>query len=131
MKIFMARTRDISVRAAFITAVICMTASQAALAESPPIRIVHGVDVVEIQAVAPNVVRIHLQPGGKLTPRTLVMDPHFQPAGTDTIRLEKAGETQSLRSPEMRVVVNDSGAFSVQVQNPAGKTLWDRPGAFR
>jgi len=83
---------------------------------------------MEVQAVAPNIVRIHFQPGGKTTPRTLVMDPAFQPAAT-AVRLEKNGQAQTLTSSEMKVVVDESGAGSVQVQDGAGKALVTVKGA--
>ena len=67
---------------------------------------------MEVQAVAPNIVRSHFQPGGKTTPRTLVMDPAFQPAAT-AVRLEKNGQAQTLTSSEMKVVVDESGAPQV------------------
>jgi alpha-glucosidase len=123
MKTSIARIRDISVRAAFISTIVWVAASQPASTDAPQIRVVHGADVVEVQAVAPNIVRIHFQPGGKTTPRTLVMDPGVQPVGTNSVRLEKSGENQTLWSPEMKVVVSDTGAFSVQVQDSLGKAL--------
>jgi alpha-glucosidase len=125
--------RNIYSRAALLTAVIWMAGSQPVSAEAPRIRVLHGSDVVEVQAVAPNIVRIHVQPGGKVTTRTLMMDPGmmdpgmmdpgFQPAGTDAVRLEKKGAIQTLGSPAMKVVVNDGDAFSVEVQDPLGDAL--------
>jgi len=123
MKFSVPRAHRISVGAALMATTIWMVASPAASAEGSPIRIVHGSDAVEVQAVAPNIVRIHLQPGGKTTPRTLVMDPAFQPVATNAVRVEKNGDIQTLTSPEMKVIINDAGGFSVQVLDPAGKAL--------
>ena len=112
-----------SVRATLVAAVFCVAAVPNVWAATPPIvRIVHDPDVLEVEAVAPNIVRIQLQPGGKTTPRTLVMDPKFQPAGVDKVRQEKKGDTQTIASDEMTVIVDET-AFSVRVLDQSGKTL--------
>ena len=122
MKSSTSKARNISAKAILLAAVVWAAACLPVWAESSNIRIVHSSDVVEVQAVAPNIVRVHLQPGGKTTPRTLVMDPGFQPIGADKVRYEKNGDTQTLISDEMKVLVNE-GVFSVQVQDPAGKVM--------
>jgi len=104
-------------------AAVCLACcSTLALAQDRQIRLVRDSDVVEIQAVAPNIVRIHIEPGGKPSARTLVMDPAFQPTGAGT-RIERNGAAQILSSPEMRVVVNENPPFSVEVQDAHGKAL--------
>ena len=120
MKLSITRLRDLAARSALLSTLIWAAAAQPAPA--PQIRVVHGADVVEVQVVAPNIARIHFQPGGKTTPRTLVMDPAFQPVATP-VRLERNGQAQTLTSSEMKVVVDESGAGSVQVQDGAGKAL--------
>ncbi len=89
----------------------------------PPVRIQQGPDSVEVEAVAPNILRIHLQPNGKATPRTLMMDPAFQPTGTEALRVEIHGAVQTIRSPEMSGVVNTAAPFSVEVRDASGKTI--------
>ena len=93
-----------------------------AWAEAPRIRVPQGPGAAEIEAVRPNIVRIYFQPNGQSTPRTLVMDPAFQPAA-DSVRVERNGSTQTLSSPEMKVVVRTEKGLSVEVQDGAGKTL--------
>jgi alpha-glucosidase (family GH31 glycosyl hydrolase) len=110
-------------KAAFFASILFWLSPALLPADGQPIRILHGQDAVEIQAVAPNVARIHFQPGGKSTPRTLVMDPAFQPADTSAVRLEKKAGGQTLTSPAMKVVVNEGDPFSVEVEDAAGKTL--------
>ncbi len=92
-------------------------------ADAPPVRIVQGSGAVEVQAIAPNIVRIHFQPAGTATDRTLMMDPSLQPAGTDAVVVEKNSSGQTLRSPEMQVVIAVETPLSVEVQDPNGKTL--------
>ncbi|MEI9974962.1 MAG: TIM-barrel domain-containing protein [Ignavibacteriota bacterium] len=92
-------------------------------AGEPPVRIQQGPDAVEVQAVAPNIVRIHFQPGGQSTPRTLMMDPAFQPVEGNGVRVVKDGAAQTIGSPEMKVVVSGDNPVSVEVQDASGKTL--------
>ncbi len=104
-----ANIRQLLVKAALSALVTCSyLACLPLFAEEPQIRIVHGSDIVEIQTYAPNIVGIHLMPGGNVTPRTLVMDPALKPAGGNAVRIEKNGAVQTLSSPEMKVLVNDA-----------------------
>ncbi len=90
-------------------------------AEAPSLRIVQGSGAVEVQAVAPNIVRIHFQPKGKASDRTLVMDPAFQPAVTEAV-IEKSGSGQTLRSAEMQVAAGGT-PLAVEVRDASGKML--------
>jgi alpha-glucosidase len=92
-------------------------------AEEPRIRVLRGSSVAEVEAVAPNIVRVHFQPNGQATPRTLMMDPAFQPVGASAVHLEKNGAARTFTSPEMKVIVNESASFSVEVRDPNGKPL--------
>ena len=80
-------------------------ASGALCAQESRIRVQQGSSVVEVETVAPNIVRVHFQPNGQTTPRTLVMDPSFQPVGASAVHLEKKGAVDTLTSPEMKVTV--------------------------
>src|SRR5689334_5137719 len=104
-------------------AVLGVGCSLLAFAQDRQIRLVYDSDVIEVQAVAPNIVRIHMQPDGKAAARTLVIDPSLQASGVDNIRIERNGAAQTLSSPEMRVVVDDTAQFSIQVQDAGGRTL--------
>ena len=86
------------------------------------VRIVHGADAMEVEPVSPNIVRIHFQPGGKTTARTLVMDPAFQPAGTGSIQHAKDASAETFRSGEMRVLIHEA-TLSVDVQTAGGTAL--------
>ena len=68
-------------KAALPAIIVCLVAgSPPAWAADSQIRIVRGSDVVEVQVFAPNIVGIHLEPGGTTTPRALVLDPALAPA---------------------------------------------------
>jgi alpha-glucosidase len=116
------KIRRIAMAAAGIAA-FWACGSRPALAQGPQIRLAHDSDVVEIRAVRSNIVDVHFEPGGKVTPRTVVMDPSLKPADVGAVRIERNGGVQTLRSAEMRVVVNDDPFFSVRVEDVQGKTL--------
>jgi hypothetical protein len=67
-------------------------------------------------------IRVHFQPTGKATDRTQMMDPSFEPVGTDSVIIRNNGSTQTLTSPEMRVIAGGT-PLSVEVRDPAGKAL--------
>src|SRR5580704_16936944 len=90
-----------SLKATLFAAAFLVAPALNAWVSTPIVRIVHDPDVLEVEAVAPNIVRIQLQPAGKTTPRTLVMDPNFHPADVDKVRQETKGGTQTLVSDEM------------------------------
>lgn len=121
-KTLFARRRGIALILSVIV-VLGVSGCLGLLAQEMPIRLVENSNVVEIQAYAPNIVGIHVEPDGKVTPRTLVMDPSLKPAGGNAVQVERSGAVQTLSSPEMKVVINNSPFFSVQVEDAQGKTL--------
>ncbi len=123
MKSFFARSRWIYRNAVLLGILALPTAGLLTGAEEPKVRILQGSDAVEVQAIAANIVRIHLQPNGQATPRTQMMDPSLQPVALDGIQVEKTGAVQKLSSGEMTVVVNDATPFSVEVKDASGQTL--------
>lgn len=116
-----AKSHRIALAASFIVAG-CAFCSLPAFAQQSPIRIVHDSDVVQIQAYASNIVDIHFEPGGKVTPRTVVMDPALKPA-PNAVQVKNSADGQTLSSPEMKVVVRDTPFFSVTVEDALGHTL--------
>ena len=60
-----------------------------AFAEEPQIRLVRDFGVMEIRAVAPNILGVHIEPGGKVSSRTLVIDASLQPGNLDTVRVDR------------------------------------------
>lgn len=118
----MSHARPSFTRIACFTAAVCLAAAVPLRAGAPAIRFVHEADIVDVQALAPNIVRVHFQPGGKATPRTLVIDPQLRPAGVDAVRTRKQNGADELYSANMTVVV-DSGAGLVAVQDAEGKPI--------
>ena len=123
MKSLSSRARRISANAVWFAILAGLAACLPMGAQDPQVRILQGADAVEVQAIAPNIVRIHLQPNGQTTARTLVIDPVLRPESTNTVRVEKNGDLQTLSSAEMKVVVNGAAPFSVDVQDASGRTL--------
>lgn len=94
-----------------------------AFTQEAQIRLVRGSDVVVVRAYAPNVVGIHVEPRGNLTPRTLVIDPSLRPEHIESARLARNGDVQTLILPEMRVVASESPTLSIQVRDARGQDL--------
>lgn len=91
----------------------------------PVLRITQNADVVEVEAVAPNIVRVHVEVAGQSTPRTLVMDPSFQPQ--DTAGFKKVGDADVLISPQMSVSVHEGPPMEMQVNDAEGNVLLTLP----
>lgn len=87
----------------------------------PLLRIAQNGNTVELEAVAPNILRVHVEIGGRSSPRTLVMDPSFQPH--DAASFEKLRGDDVLVSPQMSVVVHEGPAVDVQVKDADGNPL--------
>ncbi|HEX3967431.1 MAG TPA: TIM-barrel domain-containing protein [Edaphobacter sp.] len=86
------------------------------------IRITHGNDIVEVEAVTPNIVRVHVELGGRSTPRTLVMDPAFKAQGLSAI-LQEAENPATLTSPQMSITIKEEPTVDVGVEDSAGRVL--------
>ena len=79
---------------------------------------------VEIQAVMPNIIRVHLLPGNiEASTRTLVMDPEFHAARLGKLKRGPAGF--SLRTPEIQVSAEQMGSTlsALRFDDGAGKQL--------
>lgn len=123
MQSFSSKTSRIYVCAAWLAIAAGPAVCLPLAAEESQLRILQGADAVEVQAIAPNIVRIHLQPNGQTTARTLVMDPALRPVGTDSVHLQRNGDVQTLSSSEMKVAVNGANPYSVEVRDAGGKVL--------
>ena len=100
--------------AAFVLALLCA----AAHAQSGPVSFQHGLVVerspagtLEVQAVLPNCIRIHVLPAGvAASPRTPVMDPAFTPAADlGSLRGSQTGQPEILQAAEISVAVGKTG----------------------
>jgi len=94
----------------------------APICASAQIRITHGADIVQVDVVAPNIARIHVEPNGRSTPRTPVMDPAFQPIQSSVVTRDADGG-EALRSPQISIVVNERPTVTLQVRDAEGHLL--------
>ena len=92
------------------------------LAATAQIHFAFNKDVVEVDAVAPNIVRVHIQPGGRATPRTLVMDPAFRPVGPGLVPVAVDGG-ERLTSSEMSVILHEQPTMDLEVKDAKGHLL--------
>lgn len=113
---------------------VCTVWAQSAITQSNSVAITsQGVQIeafageLNIEAIAPNILRIDVRPGGKTSPRTPVLDPTFQSETVSDITVQNTGvgaaAATTLRTPQMVVTVADTPSFSISVMNAAGKKL--------
>jgi alpha-glucosidase len=105
--------------------VICTVVFALPPLEAQLLRNTNGQQVVEVEAVAPNIVRVHIEPAGTSSPRTLVMDPALK-TSSDAAFATVSGEDGSdstLTFPAMQVVVSNSAPFNLQVTDGKGAVL--------
>jgi len=76
-----------------------------------------------VEAVAPNIVRIHVEPCGWSTVRTLMMDPVFQSHASATIS-QNTDNSETLMSRWMSIVLRQKRlTIDVQVKDAEGRGL--------
>ena len=86
------------------------------------LRVAQGEDVIEVEAVAPNILRVHVELEGRFTPRTLVMDPSFKPQEPG-LEFQKSKDAAVLTSRQMSVVVHEGPPMDVEVKDAEGHLL--------
>jgi len=103
--------------------VVCFLFTAWLQTQAQQIRIAHGKDVVEVEAVSANIVRVHVEPVGISTPRTPVMDPALLPDTPSAARLEESVSSKTLTSAVMRVEVSDTSSLTLQIFDAQNKLL--------
>ena len=90
-------------------------------AQAQSIRFVQGKDVVEVEAVSENVIRVHIEPDGVVTARTLVIDPAFVPAKTSSASASRDG--RSITSSMFSASFSGDPVSALEIKNAGGVTL--------
>jgi alpha-glucosidase len=89
--------------------------------QSSAIRLVHDSDVVEIEPVAVNILRVQIEPNGISGPRTLVMDPALASVKIDSVKLSR--DRRLLRSAAFSARTGGTLACGLQIRDAKGSTL--------
>jgi alpha-glucosidase (family GH31 glycosyl hydrolase) len=87
------------------------------------IHVTSDAGVVEFEMIRSNILRVDVQPAGKRSGRTLVMDPNLKSAVLAVVSTGQAGEQFSLRSAQIRVTVTHLSPLAFSICDAAGKEL--------
>ena len=106
-------------------------AAQARVSRMPDgVEITNGSSLLDVQILENKMVRVHVQPNGEATPRTLVMDPHprlYKP--TAVYESEHDGEFL-LSTPGIRVTLLEEAPYTIIFADGAGHELLRSPDPF-
>lgn len=93
-------------------------------AVSQQIRVQNGKDVIEIEVVDANILRVHVEPDGMTAPPTFVMDRAQDTSVPGSVELRADGAPiRTLTTPEMSVTVDDMQPLTLQVRDAKDRLL--------
>lgn len=98
-------------------------------AESGGVEIVSGDSLLDVRIVEENEVRVHVVPGGKASPRTLVLDPDYRAPAS--VRTSDARAAYVLSTADLTVHVKKTAPFSIVIDDHAGHRLLESVDPFR
>ena len=78
---------------------------------------------IEVEIMAPNILRIDVRPNGKSSPRTPVLNPLLQPAPVSDLTIESEGLKTTLRTPKMVTTVENAAPFAISISDAEGNAL--------
>jgi alpha-glucosidase len=94
------------------------------------LRIATGAGVLQVEMIAPNILRVSVQLVGKPSPRTLVIDPNFNAMPYAGTHNEREEARSILRSSQMRVSISRAIPNTITVFNDAGEKLLEQKSPF-
>ena len=87
------------------------------------VRVTGSTGRIDVEMLEPNLLRIDVQPGGKISPRTLVMDPGLKDVPFTGAVVREDGEATVIRSQRMSVSVTRSSPLKISVFDASGKEV--------
>ena len=78
---------------------------------------------MDVEVIAPCILRIDIQPGGKSSPRTPVLNPMLKPAPIPGLTILSDGSATVLRTEKMVAKMAHSSPFAISVSDTAGNEL--------
>ena len=101
----------------------CSAAEQTAKITPIPngVELASGSSRLEVQILEDSLVRVHVEPNGKSTPRTLVMDPHESLRPASAVHISEGDGVYTLSSPGITVRIEETQPFSLTFLR------WNRP----
>lgn len=86
--------------------------------------------VLEIEALRANILRIDVQPKGKISPRTLVMDPRLKGMSDVPASILRNGDTTELKSTGIRVTITCAPHNTISIADASGRKLVEQEDPF-
>lgn len=121
-------------RSLMVLSIVLLACVQATYAQSTPsglriIKSTNGITAVgntgniEVEMLAPDLLRVAIHPGGKISPRTLVMDPGLKAAELTGIDVKEDPQTVVVQSQKMRVSLTRSMPITLEVLDAKGNEI--------
>ena len=82
-----------------------------------------GSSRLDVQILENQVVRVHVEPDGKSTPRTLVMDPHPRLRQPSAVTRSERNGVYTLSTPALAVRIAETKPYSITFLDAAGQPL--------
>jgi alpha-glucosidase len=94
------------------------------------VKVTAGSSVLEVQVLEDQLVRVHVQPNGESTPRTLVLDPHPELHKPSAVHESEHDGTFTISTPSLRVSILEKVPFSITFADGNGHELLHSPDPF-
>ncbi|MGB6744293.1 MAG: TIM-barrel domain-containing protein [Terracidiphilus sp.] len=94
------------------------------------VHIVAGPGTIDVEMIAGNILRVDVQPDGKKSPRTLVLDPALTAGVVQDFSVRAGNESTVMRSANISVSISDSSSLAISVHDEAGRLLVEQDDPF-
>ena len=94
------------------------------------LRIATDAGVLNVEMIASNMLRVSVQPAGKPSPRTLVIDPEFKATPYASAHNEHEEERSILSSSQMRISIRRAIPYTITIFNASGEKLLEQENPF-
>lgn len=116
----------------------CFVQSTAQVSSSAPqvhetagqVHILSSEGTMQVEMSGENVLRVDVQPEGKTSPRTLVMDPNLKLVPYSQASMSEKDGRIVIRSQKMTITINRTPPFMISVSGPNGEKLVEEQNPF-
>ena len=92
--------------------------------------IVASAGVIDVEIIRENILRVDVQPAGKKSPRTLVLDPELTPSPLSDVTVHFGNETTVVQSAQMSVSIVHTSPVKIVVRDATGRFLVEQDDPF-
>jgi len=94
------------------------------------VQVTSGEGVIDLEILGPNLLRVDIRPGGKTSPRTLVMDPNLKAAKLAKVSVRRDGDSTQIASSGIQASVACRSAITLSVSDAAQHKLVEQVDPF-